>query len=88
MGGGEHEFEDGSCSRRRAEAVLVASEASDEAPGTTALTGRPHEWFALSEDGVLELAALPAGRLVDAVVDRLVRLCTGERLELRSSSDP
>ena len=70
------------------EAVLVASEASDEAPGTTALTGRPHEWFALSEDGVLELDALPAGRLVDAVVDRLVRLRSGERIELRSSRDP
>ena len=68
--------------------MLVASDASDEAPGTTVLSGRPHEWFALSEDGVLDLDALPAGRLVDAVVDRLVRLRSGERIELRSSRDP
>lgn len=70
------------------EAVLVSSEASDETPGTTALTGRPHEWFALSEDGVFELDSLPACRLVDAVVDRLLRLRGGERIELRSSRDP
>jgi hypothetical protein len=41
------------------EVVLVASEASDETPGTTALTGRPHEWFVLSEDGMLELDRCP-----------------------------
>jgi hypothetical protein len=70
------------------EAVLVASDASDATPGTTALTRRPHEWFALSEDGVLELDPLPASRLVDAVVDRLVWLGSGERIELRSSRDP
>jgi uncharacterized protein (DUF2249 family) len=69
-------------------AVLAAHGGPDQAPGTTARTRRPHEWFALSEDGVLELDALPAGRLVDAVVDRLVRLRTDERIELRSSTDP
>ena len=31
---------------------------------------------------------LPAGQLVDAAVDRLVRLRSGERIELRSSRDP
>ena len=70
------------------EEAVLASDASGEAPGTTALTRRPHEWFPLSEDGVLDLDALPAGRLVDAVVDRLVRLRSGEWVELRSSRDP
>jgi hypothetical protein len=70
------------------EAVLVAGDTSDDASGTTARTRRPHEWFALSEDGVLELDGLPAGQLVDAAVDRLVRLRSGERIELRSSKDP
>jgi iron-sulfur cluster repair protein YtfE (RIC family) len=32
------------------EAVLVASDASDEAPGTTALPGRPREWSARSDE--------------------------------------
>lgn len=70
------------------EAVLVASDTSNEAPGTTAQASRRHEWFALSEDGVLELDAPPAGQVLDAVVDCLVRLRSGERLELRSGSDP
>lgn len=70
------------------EAVLAANDAQGEASGTTVLTHRPHAWFALSEGGGIDLDALPAGQVVDAVVDRLVRLRSGERFELRSSSDP
>jgi hypothetical protein len=70
------------------EVVLVASDAPEEAAETTILTRGPHEWSALSEDGVLELDALLAGQVVDAVVDRLMGLRSGERLQLRSSSDP
>jgi uncharacterized protein (DUF2249 family) len=70
------------------EAVLAANRAPGEAPGTTVVTRRPHAWFALSEGGVIDLDTLPAGQLVDAVVDRLVRLRSGERVELHSSRDP
>jgi uncharacterized protein (DUF2249 family) len=70
------------------EAVLAANDTDDEAPGTTVLTHRPHVWFGLSEGGVIDLDALPAAQVVDAVVDRLVRLRSGERFELHSSSDP
>ena len=70
------------------EAVLAANRAPGEAPGTTVVTRRPHAWFALSEGGVIDLDPLPAGQLVDAVVDRLVRLRSGERVELHSSRDP
>ncbi len=70
------------------DAVLAANGAQGEGSGTTALTHRPHAWFALSEGGGIDLDALPAGQVVDAVVDRLVRLRSDERFELRSSSDP
>jgi hypothetical protein len=42
------------------EAVLVAGNTSDHAPGTATRTCRPHEWCALSGDGVLEVDGLPA----------------------------
>jgi hypothetical protein len=70
------------------EAVLVAGNTSDHAPGTATRTCRPHEWCALSGDGVLEVDGLPAGQLVDAAVDRLVRLRSGEQIGLRSSRSP
>lgn len=70
------------------EALLAENGAHGEASGTTVLTHRTHAWFALSEGSGIDLDALPAGQVVDAVMDRLVRLRSGERFELRSSSDP
>jgi uncharacterized protein (DUF2249 family) len=60
----------------------------NEMPGTTYLTRRPHEWYALTEAATIDLDAPPASRVVDAVVDRLLRLRSGEEVELHSSRDP
>lgn len=70
------------------EAVLAANGGQGDSPGTTILTHRPHAWFALCEGSVVDLDALPADQVIDAVVDRLLRLRSGERVELLSSSDP
>ena len=70
------------------EAMLAGAGRPDDASGTTVLTHRPHTWFALSEHGVLDLDTLPAGQVLDATVDRLLRLRSGERVQLHSSTDP
>ena len=64
------------------------SGAPDEVPATTTLARRPHEWYPLTEGPVIDLALLPTGQMADAAVDRLVRLHRGEKVELRSSTDP
>ena len=57
-------------------------------PATSVVGRRPHQWYPLTEGPVIDLDALPAGQATDAAVDRLLRLHRGERVELRSASDP
>lgn len=69
------------------EALLATARAPRPVLATAVLTGRPHEWYPLTEGPVIELDALPASQVIDAAVDRLLRLCRGERVELHSSRD-
>lgn len=66
------------------EALLAAG----TAPATSALSGRPHRWYTLTEGPVIDLDALPDDERVEATVDRLLRLRRGEHVELRSARDP
>jgi uncharacterized protein (DUF2249 family) len=68
------------------EQVLAAAGQPGTAPGVSA--GRRHEWYPLTEGPVVDLDALPSGQVVDAAVDRLLRLRRGEQVELHSSRDP
>jgi uncharacterized protein (DUF2249 family) len=52
------------------------------------LSGRPHEWYPLTEGPVIDMDALPPGQLIDAMIDRLLRLDGGEQVELCSGRDP
>jgi uncharacterized protein (DUF2249 family) len=70
------------------EALLAAATAPEKVPATSVIGGRPHGWYPLTEGPVIDLDALPAGQATDAAVDRLLRLGRGERVELRSASDP
>lgn len=55
---------------------------------TAALGGHPHEWYVLTEGPVVDLDVLPREEAVDAAVDRLLRMRRGERIEIRSGTDP
>ena len=68
------------------EAVLATSAA--DPPSTASLGSQPHEWYALTAGPVVDLDRLPGAHGADAVVDRLLRLRVGERVELRSATDP
>jgi uncharacterized protein (DUF2249 family) len=69
-----------------AEEVVLA--VAGEAPrATTSLGSRPHEWYSLTQGPVIDLDALPGGRGFDAVLDRLLRMKPGERVELRAGID-
>ena len=71
-----------------AEDELLATAYTPEAvPAATVLTGRSHEWYPVTEGAVIDLDVLPAGRMVDATVERLLRLRADEQVELRSSAD-
>jgi uncharacterized protein (DUF2249 family) len=59
-----------------------------DAPSTTALGGVPHTWYALTEGDVVDLDSLPGAQGVDAALARLLRLRSGEAVELRASTDP
>lgn len=61
---------------------------ADAAPSMASLGSQPHEWYPLTEGPVIELDRLPGPHGADAVFDRLLRLRTGETLELDSASDP
>ena len=69
------------------EAVLGTSGGRNTIPATTALGGRPHEWYPLTEGQVVDLDALPPGEATDAAVDRVLRLEHGAQVELQSASD-
>jgi hypothetical protein len=67
------------------EAVLATTAATT--PATAALTGRSHAWYPLTEGTTIDLDGLPAEQAVAASVERLLLLCIGEQIELRSSQD-
>jgi uncharacterized protein (DUF2249 family)/hemerythrin-like domain-containing protein len=77
----------------RLEKHLAAEEqvlaVAGEAPrATTSLGGRPHEWYSLIQGPVIDLDALPSGPGFDAVLERLVQMKPGEKVELRAGIDP
>lgn len=58
-------------------------------PCSTAALGRtPHAWYELTNGPVIDLDNLPGPRGVDAVTGRIMRLRSGEQLDLLASSDP
>ncbi|MEU4234440.1 hemerythrin domain-containing protein [Nonomuraea sp. NPDC026600] len=72
---------------------LATEQATLTAPGrptisTAALGACPHRWYPLTEGPTIDLDALPAERLLDAIGDRLHRLPRGEHLDLCSRTDP
>ncbi len=68
------------------QAVLAAP--GGPASSTSALGACPHRWYPLTEGPAVDLDALPADRLTEAIGDRLHRLSRGEQLDLCSSTDP
>jgi uncharacterized protein (DUF2249 family) len=70
----------------RAEETLLA--AGRGVPGTAEFGGHPHEWYPLTEGPVVDLDLLPQDEAVGAALDRLLRMRRGERVELRSGTDP
>jgi uncharacterized protein (DUF2249 family) len=69
------------------EAFLSPGGRRSTAPATSVSRNRPHEWYPLTEGQVIDVDALPSDRLVDALVDRMLRMRRGERVELRSARD-
>jgi hypothetical protein len=65
----------------------ILTRAGTPATATTALGAHPHDWYPLIEGPVIDVDALPAGQMIDAVTDRLRRLGPREQVELRSGSD-
>lgn len=59
-----------------------------DAPSTSSLGAVPHEWYVLTEGPVIDLSALPGRPGVDAVLGRLLRLGSGDHVELIAASDP
>jgi uncharacterized protein (DUF2249 family) len=72
---------------RSEEKQLAAGSAARDMPGTAALGGHRHEWYALTKGPVVDLDALLPGETLAAAVDRLLRMRRGERIELRASDD-
>ncbi|HEU5384936.1 MAG TPA: hemerythrin domain-containing protein [Streptosporangiaceae bacterium] len=71
---------------RNEDDLLAPARAPRDVPGTVALGGHPHEWYPLTEGPVVDLDALPADQAVAAAVDRLLRICRGEQVELQSGA--
>ena len=70
---------------------LDAEEAVLSAVGENGVTAarrpyRPHDWYPLTEGPVVEADALPREVAADLVLERLTRLRSGERVEIRSST--
>jgi hypothetical protein len=69
------------------EAMLAAADPPGTVAATTALGSHPHEWYPLTEGPAIDLDALPAGQAVAAAVARLLRLGSGEQVELQWGRD-
>lgn len=69
------------------ETLLAVSSEAQDLPATSLSTKRPHEWYPLTEGSVVDVDALPADQMVEALVDRLLRMRAGEQVELRSDRD-
>jgi hypothetical protein len=69
------------------EKLLGTGQATQSVPAITALGGRPHDWYPLTEGPVVDLDALPPGQAVAAAVDRLLRMSHCEQIELQSGTD-
>ncbi|MEV4078283.1 hemerythrin domain-containing protein [Nonomuraea fuscirosea] len=72
---------------------LTTEQTTLTAPGrptisTAALGACPHRWYPLTEGPAIDLDALPAERLLEAISDRLHRLPRGEHLDLCARTDP
>ncbi len=72
---------------RSEEKHLAAGSAPRDMPGTAALGGHRHEWYALTEGPVVDPDALLPGEAVVAALDRLLRMRRGEQIELQASDD-
>jgi uncharacterized protein (DUF2249 family) len=70
-----------------AEEALLSPSGHPTDPAASASKSRPHEWYPLTEGQVIDVDVLPSDRMVDALVDRLLRMRRGERVELRSVRD-
>jgi uncharacterized protein (DUF2249 family) len=66
----------------------VLSTARSNTPSTTELGAQPHEWYAITEQSVIDLDRLPGRRGFHAVLDRLLRMTPGDEVELSGSTDP
>lgn len=61
----------------------------DAEPCSTAALGRtPHTWYGLTKGPLIDMDTLPGPRGVDAVMSRIMRLRSGEQLDLVASNDP
>lgn len=69
-----------------AEEKLLVEQGGDQ-PGVTSLGAQPHEWYALTRGPVIDMDQLPGPHGADAVLDRLLQLRAGERIEVRSTAD-
>ena len=69
------------------EKLLGTGRAMQSVPAITALGGRPHDWYPLTEGPVIDLDALLPGQAISAAVDRLLRMRRGEQIELHSGAD-
>ncbi|WP_030444045.1 hemerythrin domain-containing protein [Actinocatenispora sera] len=69
------------------ESLVAGAGTPHPATATALLTGRRHQWYALTEGPVVDVDALPADHAIAALSERLLRLPVGDRIELRSGSD-
>jgi hypothetical protein len=69
------------------ESLVAGAEAPYAATATALLTGRRHQWYALTEGPVVDVDALPTGHAIAVLSERLLRLPVGDRIELRSGYD-
>jgi uncharacterized protein (DUF2249 family) len=66
----------------------VLSAAHSDTPSTTELGAQPHQWYAITEQSVIDLDCLPGRRGFNAVLDRLLRMRPGDEIELSGGTDP
>jgi uncharacterized protein (DUF2249 family) len=60
----------------------------ETAPATVTFGVQPHEWYALTEGPNIDLDQLQGQQGTDAVLARLLRLRSSDRVQIRSSRDP